>query len=102
MKLWILRPTVRLPNEDDPWKPWYDKAFGFVVQAETEEQARALADSEAGDENHHDYDVITNPDFRDTIVKKTRNPWLDSKYTTCIPLEAVGTPKVIMRDFASA
>lgn len=36
MKLWLLRPVVGLDENDNPWWPWYDKAFGFVVRAETE------------------------------------------------------------------
>ena len=42
MKLWLLRPREDLPYDKDPWEPWYDKAFGFVVRAETEERARAI------------------------------------------------------------
>ncbi len=48
MKLWILRPV----KDDNLWDPWYDKAFGFIVAAETEEAARALAQSKGGDEVH--------------------------------------------------
>lgn len=45
-KLWLLRPI-----KDHPlWDPWYDTAFGFVVCAETEEEARYLASEGAGDE----------------------------------------------------
>jgi hypothetical protein len=51
MTLWLLRPVENLPIDDNPWDPWYDKAFGFVILAETEADARALADKNAGDEN---------------------------------------------------
>ena len=85
MKLWILSPVKTLQDRDNPWKPWYDKAFGFVVRAETEEEARRLANEKAGDENR--YEMRT---------------WLDSTYSTCKPLTYEGTPEVVMRDFASA
>ncbi len=50
MKLWLLRPNKNLSENDNPWKPWYDKAFSFVVRAETEEDARKLAHKNAGSE----------------------------------------------------
>lgn len=37
MRLWELRP---IDKDSGPWEPWYDKAFGFVVRADTEAQAR--------------------------------------------------------------
>ena len=40
MKLWLIR--TRDPTSG-AWDPWYDKAFGFVVRAETEGQARKFA-----------------------------------------------------------
>ena len=39
MKLWLLKPIKR-------WTVWYDKAFGFVVRAATEDEARAAASRE--------------------------------------------------------
>lgn len=93
-KLWILRPVKFLSKSDNPWAPWYDKAFGFVVCAPTEEDARKLAHSEAGDEN--------DGSFLGKQTAKTKAPWLDSKYSTCLPLEAGDKAQVVMRDFASA
>lgn len=89
MKLWILRPVESLSDSESPWEPWYDKAFGFVVLAADEKEARRLADKEAGDEN------------RDNDCN-TIHPWLESKYSTCIELLVEGEPRVIIRDFASA
>ena len=37
MRLWILRPIDEAAGQ---WSPWFDKAFGFVMRAETEEAAR--------------------------------------------------------------
>jgi len=81
MKLWILRPI----NEDQgPWVPWYDKAFGFVVRAETEDQARRFAHEMGADENREEKGV---------------NPWMDDSLSTCEELDADGSEGVVMSDF---
>ena len=85
MKLWILRPVDGLVNTDNPWEPWYDKAFGFVVRADTEEEARKLAHDDSGDE-----------------TKKTRAPWLDAAYSTCAELLPEGPAVVVAQDFYAA
>ena len=69
MKLWLLRPRLlsakRAAESEEcedvewPWDPWYDKAFGFVVRSETEEDARALAAKECGDEGEHGHLPLT-------------------------------------------
>ncbi len=82
MKLWILRPFAS--RLDDPWDPCYDKAFGFVVRAETEAEARELADTQAGDENDDG------------------QPWKDAKYSACDELLAEGDAEIVMRDFRAA
>ena len=87
MKIWILTPVDGLPDNDNPWIPWYDKSFGFIVRAETEEEARKFAHDEAGYENRGEFSI---------------QPWLDSKYTTCSELTGEGTPGVVMGDFANA
>ena len=83
MKLWILRPITKKRNS--PWDPWYDKSFGFVIRAETEEKARKIADENAGDENHD-----------------AKHPWLNSLYSNCKELLSDGKESLIMKDFASA
>lgn len=75
MRLWLLRPVTG-------WKPWYDSAFGFVVRAETEERARHIASTEAGDEG--------------SVV------WFDPAKTTCVELQAAGPEEIVLRDFAAA
>ncbi len=90
MKLWLLRPIEDLrPN---PWNPWYDKCFGAVVAAETDEQARLLV--EAGDE---DQSRRTRLDMKHRV-----NPWLHSELSTCIELEAGTEAGQIIQDFRSA
>ena len=81
MRIYILKAREKLvPN---PWSPWFDKAFGFIVQAENELSARMIAASDAGDEGD---DV-----------------WLKPRFTSCeILLVDDNQTKIIMKDFASA
>lgn len=72
MKLWILKPREDLPKEDNPWNPWYDKAFGFIVAAETEKGARRVASECSGTENPgYNHDDFTNC------------PWEFEEYSSC-------------------
>lgn len=91
-RLWLLRPVDGLPK-DNPWEPWYDKAFGFVVCAETEEEARKLANSEGGDE--------TGP-VKYSVYRTGGDAWLDPKLSSCVELTADREKGIVMRDFASA
>lgn len=91
MKLWLLRPVGYDPRNPfrnptltphNPWSPWYDKAFGFVVRAWDEASARELAAVEAGDEK--------------AIA------WLDETLSTCEELLPDGDAVIIVQDLASA
>lgn len=75
MKLWLLKPI-------QDWEPRYDKAFGFVVRAGTEEVARAYASKDSGAEGSE--------------------VWLDPQKTSCVVLSEDGEPGTILRDFAAA
>jgi hypothetical protein len=93
MKIFELRPVKNL-KDDNPWYPWYDKAFGFIVRAETEAEARKIASENAGEENRGEF-----------LSKKTANaktPWMDEKYSTCIELTCDGEAGMIMKNFARA
>ena len=94
MKIWVLRAKRGLRKGNDPWDPWYDKAFGFVVRAKNEQSARAMAHERAGDENRGE--------FLGKVTSKTDAPWLDPSYSTCEELLRTGEAEVILRDFASA
>ena len=84
MKLWLLRPI----EKSGLWDPWYDKAFGFVVRAKTEEDARSFAQAEGGAE---------------TEWGRGRNPaWTSQEHSTCIELFPEGEEGVIIKDFAAA
>lgn len=90
MQLWILRPKEGLSRLDNPWNPWYDKAFGFVIRAESEEEARKLAHDNAWKEN--------DPEFLGEKTSKTDSPWLDPNYSTCDSLLADGNAGVLIED----
>jgi hypothetical protein len=90
MKLWLLQPiwpAVEL------WWPEYDSNHGFVVQAESEQAARELANAVSGDE-HRAY--VTENGYRKV---KDYMPYLNPAYTTCIELTGDGPERIILRDF---
>jgi len=80
MKLWLLKYINGLPIDDDPWEPWYDKNFGFVIRAETEHSARKIASGEHGAED--------------------AKAWTEDKYSTCEELTPNGEEGSIICDFA--
>ena len=90
MKLWLLCPNDKYlkigahPEIDNPWDPWYDKAFGFVIRAESESEARRIAQNGSGTESD------------DGPV------WLSSEYSTCQELRPTGPAGCIIRDVARA
>lgn len=105
MKLWLLRPRLPEGVEDEfdltvyrgsPWNPWYDKAFGFVVRAETEQEARHLVLTKAGDEQRREYDE------EQRHFHIAFSPWLDGNLSLCEELMTEGSPDTIMVDFHSA
>lgn len=90
MKLWLLRP-VGYDGADydeadiDPlWNPWYDKTFGFVVRAETEDEARQLAQGEAGDEARESLNGTP--------------AWTSAEHSTCIELTVDGPTEIVIVD----
>ena len=93
MKLWLLRPVEGLPKETNPWRPKYDKALGFVVRAETENEARKMANDAGGDE--------TGP-IQQIVYRTGGDPWLDPSLSTCVELTGDGEPGVIIDDVYNA
>jgi len=81
MKLWLLIPG---PDES-AWTGW-DMAQKFVIRAETEEQARKLADSCGGEET-----ITGEYDWQ----PQENHPWLDSNQSTCAELLPDGEEEVI-------
>lgn len=90
--LWLLKPRDDIEGKD-PWNPWYDKAFGFVVSARDEAEARQIANAHGGDE--------VGP-VRNNVYRTGGNPWLDERFSTCERLVAPNEATVIMRDYARA
>jgi len=85
MKTFILRPKDKLEKSDvNPWEPWFDKAFGFVINAENEKEARSIAQSNGGAE-----------------TRNNCKAWSE-KYSTCVELGTITDKGVIMEDFAKA
>lgn len=39
MKIFVLKPKDELPINDDPWNPWFDRVFGFIIEANNEKEA---------------------------------------------------------------
>jgi hypothetical protein len=93
MKLWILRPKSGLDENNSPWEPWYDKAFGFVVRAKTEKQARQIANDHGGNETGK---------ISLRVYRTGGDPWLNPDESTCIELNSDGDEEMILCDFASA
>ena len=90
MPLWLLQPVEDRPALDDPWNPWFDKCFGMVVRASTEDEARSLAHEKAANENRGMFLGQRNAN--------TNTPWLDAKYSTCSVLVSDGCAEVVIRD----
>ena len=89
MKLYLLRPVKGTDNLNgrDPWVPWYDKAFGFIVRAESESHARALI-----------IDTQSTTHYGD----EGKEAWWNPEFSTCIELTSEGEAEIIMCDFSSA
>ena len=83
MKLWLLEPGANLSRHDNPWLDIWDKVFGFVIRAETENEARDMAHLAAREENSEDFP----------------EPWKSKKYTTCVELLPEGPAEIILVDF---
>lgn len=81
MKLWLLKA-----DEGNPaWHPWYDKTFGYVVRAETEKEARALAQENGGPE---------------TEGNPSCPAW--TEYASCVELTADGSAEIVLEHYRSA
>lgn len=84
MKLWIASKREDLPGDNDPWRVPWDTTQSVVVRAETETEARSLANSAAGDETRERIDAWTNP-----------------QYSTCTEITMVGPPEVICVNYCA-
>jgi len=83
MKLWLLRPHDRNHPRFDDW----DTYQGFVISAETPEQARRIAQESGGAETHAN-------NYTDRFPA-----WIDPAYSSCVELEPTAEPGIIISDF---
>jgi len=106
MKLWLLRAREDLPEREkkgdsekavNPWEPWYDKAFGFVVRAESADQARRIVTDARGD-----YPEDEGPGYEVDDYSGDPDAWLSPEFSTCVELPADGEPGIIIRDHHAA
>lgn len=109
-QLWLLRAREDLPLdkpsdfEDHPWvpEPW-DKCYGMVVEAASEERAREIAGAVHGEDGpwaERD-DACLDREIRGELTaskNEHRNVWLDPKYTTCVPLVCTGQERRVIWD----
>lgn len=89
LNIWLLQPRNNLKKGDNPWDPWYDKCFGFVIRAKDEKSAREYADANAGGEN-----------FGGFLGKQLImiHPWRDSNYSTYTQLAGEGEEGILIKD----
>jgi hypothetical protein len=86
LQTWVLKPVEEMPGDRNPWSPWSDSTYGFVVRARSEEEARKIAAENASYEND----------------PKWGNPWLDPDYSTCRLADSYDSPGVILEDNRAA
>lgn len=99
MKLWLIKARDDLPDGDNPWNPWYDKCFGMVIRAETEEKAREIANENACDEICREYSGSFECPF---VLVKYPYVWMSPKYSSCVELLQEGEEETILMDVRSA
>jgi hypothetical protein len=92
MQLWILRPRFDvLARSVHPWTPPWDKTMGVLVRAETEAEARRLAQTKAGNEGRGIYSRFGLAE--DEIAEDV---WLTPDWTSCDELTSTGEKGVIL------
>ena len=79
-----------------------DKTFGFVVRAESEEQAREIAEGNSADESVMRNFVFNDGKLANKMEVIKLKTWMNPKYSTCIELTADGDAGLVMEDFAAA
>jgi hypothetical protein len=78
LSFWLLRPIE--PVQQPPWPdPLVNYAYGFVVRAGSEDEARTVASMEHLDEG--------------------AKAWLSPEHSTCEQISATDAPGIIMGDY---
>jgi hypothetical protein len=92
MRLWLLRPRFDvLERPTHPWTPPFEKTMGVLVRAETEADARILAQTKAGNEGRGIYSSLGLSE--DEVAADV---WLAPAWTTCEVLTAEGDSGAIL------
>ncbi|MBX3027062.1 hypothetical protein KF840_19335 [bacterium] len=86
MPFWKLTPIN--PHLGD-FRGEIEKAFGFVIRAQTEHQARTIANAHSG--------VEKGPSGTDHYGQIGGNPWLDNAKTHCVQVAPDGPDEVVLR-----
>ena len=76
MALWLLKPKENLV--ENYWDNPYDKQHGFVIRAQSETEARRIAQENAAQES-----------FRESV-------WLDPTITECTQVQPEGNSALIL------
>lgn len=94
MKLWLLRPieNEHIDYVSQPINFGYDCTFGFVIRAETEQDARAIAQENGSWETS-----IWVNGSRSQVYPA----WTDPTLSTCVELTADGESGVVIEDHLS-
>lgn len=82
MRLWLLTRNYHEGDNDNPANPWHwtwDCAYGFVVRANSESEARQFAADDSGTEGDE--------------------AWLNPEWSHCVELTPEGDAGNIIRNF---
>lgn len=87
MKLWILEP---LDIEAAPWEgPLVDKRIKFVIRADSEKEARELAQKDGMDELHT---------WNGRVRSEAKSVWTNPELVSCKELTANGPAEIISHE----
>lgn len=88
-KIFVLRPVGYHDSfEEGLWDPWYDKAFGFLIAADDETEARTMASNAHSSYEH-----------------EMKAAWLNPELTTCKEISSYAetdTTEILMADIRTA
>jgi hypothetical protein len=110
VKLFHLRPNpgreLKETSEGNVRDPFtgYDIRTGFVIRAESEEQARNIAAENTGDEVYSSYDKWLNEDTSREELKEDEFVYYDGIWTNenlveCTQLDAIGEEEIILSSY---
>ena len=88
MKLFLLKPKDGLEDNDNPWKPWYNRCFGVVVMADSPTAARHIAEEHEFGEASPSSGIV--------------GAWTNSRYSSCSELKPQGSEGIIIQDIYGA